>query len=331
MMDKPYVTVGELAEHLGCQVLGNKNKKIFEISLYQDSNEDSLTYVPYQKINQIPDIGAGAILTKVSIGLPLHRNYIICKHEPHEMLPDVIAFLIEKGLYGCEISEKPMLSETSEVAETVSIQNGAIIGDHTILSPGVSIGRNVKIGSHCVIGANTVIGDHCTIGDDVQIGTCCSIGTENFEYHKFQDEWRKIPAIGTVSIGNHVRIGGNIVIEKGTIGTTTIGDFTQIENLVQIGHEAKIGIQCHIVSLVAIAGWAEIGNYVDIYGQSAISNHVKIGDHSILLARSGVDKNVDQNMVISGFPAQQHRNELKYQAFLRKLFRKNTKERGDYS
>ena len=100
------------------------------------------------------------------------------------------------------------------------------------------------------------------------------------------DEWRKIPAIGTVSIGNHVRIGGNVVIEKGTIGTTTIGDFTQIENLVQIGHEAKIGIQCHIVSLVAIAGWAEIGNYVDIYGQSAISNHVKIGDHSILLARS---------------------------------------------
>ena len=76
-MDKPYVTVGELAEHLGCQVLGNKNKKIFEISLYQDSNEDSLTYVPYQKINQIPDIGAGAILTKVSIGLPLHRNYIM--------------------------------------------------------------------------------------------------------------------------------------------------------------------------------------------------------------------------------------------------------------
>ena len=182
-----------------------------------------------------------------------------------------------------------------------------------------------------MIGANTVIGDHCTIGDDVQIGTCCSIGTENFEYHKFQDEWRKIPAIGTVSIGNHVRIGGNVVIEKGTIGKTTIGDFTQIDNLVQIGHEAKIGIQCHIVSLVAIAGWAEIGNYVDIYGQSAISNYVKIGDYSILLARSGVDKNVDQNMVISGFPAQQHRNELKYQAFLRKRFRKNTNERGAHA
>ena len=67
-----------------------------------------------------------------------------------------------------------------------------------------------------MIGANTVIGDHCTIGDDVQIGTCCSIGTENFEYHKFQDEWRKIPAIGTVSIGNHVRIGGNVVYRLDT-------------------------------------------------------------------------------------------------------------------
>lgn len=159
----------------------------------------------------------------------------------------------------------------------------------------------------------------------------CSIGTENFEYHKFQDVWEKIPAIGKVSIGNHVKIGGNVVVEKGTIGTTKIGDFTQIENLVQVGHEARIGVQCHIVSLVAIAGWAEIGNYVDIYGQSAISNYVKIGDHSILLARSGVDKDVHNNMILSGFPAQNHRTELKYQSFLRKLFRKSMKERSDHS
>ena len=76
-----------------------------------------------QKINQIPDIGAGAILTKVSIGLPLHRNYIICKHEPHEMLPDVIAFLIEKGLYGCEISEKTdAFRKLLKSPKTVSIQ-----------------------------------------------------------------------------------------------------------------------------------------------------------------------------------------------------------------
>lgn len=327
MMDKPYVTVGEIAEHLGCQVLGDKSKKIFEISLYHDSNENSLTYVPYGKIDLIPEICAGAILTKISVGLPLHRNYIISKYDPHEMLADVIAFLIEKGLYCCDVSEKPMLSDSSEIAENVFVQNGAVIGDYTVLSPGVYVGKNAKIGNNCVIGANTIIGDNCTIGDNVKIGTCCSIGTENFEYHKFKDGWKKIPAVGKVFIGNYVQVGGNVVVEKGTIGTTVIGDFTQIENLVQIGHEAKIGVQCHIVALTAIAGWAEIGDYVDIYGQSAVSNHVKIGDHTVLFARSGVDKDIDHNMIISGFPAQNHHNELKYQAFLRKLFRKSIKKR----
>lgn len=330
-MDTPYVTVGEIAEHLGCQMLGDKSQKIFEISLYQDSNENSLTYVPYGKLHVISEIGAGAILTRISVGLPLHRNYIISKHDPHEMLADVVTFLIEKGLYGCDVSEKPVLSDSSEIAENVSVQNGAVIGDHTVLSSGVFVGKNARIGNHCVIGANTVIGDNCIIGDYVRIGTCCSIGTENFEYHKFQDEWRKIPAVGKVSIGNHVQIGGNVVVEKGTIGTTVIGDFTQIENLVQIGHEAKIGAQCHIVAMTAIAGWAEVGDHVDIYGQSAISNHVKVGDHAVLFARSGVDKDIDRNMIISGFPAQSHQNELKYQAFLRKLFRKNIKERGEHS
>lgn len=327
MMDKPYVTVGEIAEHLGCQVLGDKSKKIFKISLYHDSNENSLTYVPYKKIDSIPEIFAGAILTKISVGLPLHRNYIISKHDPHEMLADVIAFMIGKGLYDCKVSEKPMMSDSSEIAENVSVQNGAVIGDHTVLSTGVYVGKNVRIGNNCVIGANTVIGDNCTIGDNVKIGTCCSIGTENFEYHKFKDGWKKIPAVGKVSIGNYVQIGGNVVVEKGTIGTTVIGDFTQVENLVQIGHEVKIGVQCHIVALTAIAGWAEIGDYVDIYGQSAVSNNVKIGDHTVLFARSGVDKDIDHNMIISGFPAQNHNNELKYQAFLRKLFRKSIKKR----
>jgi len=323
MRDKLYITVGELAEHLNCPTIGDKNKKIFSIALYQDSNDDSLTYVPYNKINVINDIKAGAIITRASIGLPLHRSYIVTRHDPHEVLADTIDFMIEKGLYCTENHNKPIISDSAIIADNVFIRNGTVIGNNTILSNGVVIGENVTIGNNCFIGVNTVIGDNCIIGDNSSVGACCSIGTENFEYHKFEDGWKKIPEIGYVRIGDNVIIGGNVVVEKGTIGTTVIGDFTHIENLVQIGHEAKIGIHCHIVACVAIAGWAEIGNYVDIYGQSAISNRVKIGDNSILLARTGADKNIESNMIVSGYPAQSHRLELKYQAFLRKLFRKN--------
>lgn len=323
-MEKPYITVGELADNLNCQVIGDKEKKIFGISLYQDSNDNVLTYVPYKKINLIDSIEAGAIITRMSIGLPLHRNYIIARHDPHEMLADTIDFMIQKGLYCTENHSKPIIYESATINNAV-IGNGSIIGDNTILSHGVVIGENVKIGDNCFIGSNTVIGDNCIIGENASVGACCSIGTENFEYHKFNDGWKKIHAVGSVSVGNNVIIGGNVVIEKGTIGITSIGDFTQIENLVQVGHEVKIGTHCHMVATVAIAGWAEIGNNVDIYGQTAISNYVKVGDNSVLLARTGADKNIAENTVVSGYPAQNHTQELRYQAFLRKLFRKNMK------
>lgn len=324
MMDKPYITVDELAEHINCQVIGDKEKKIFGISLYQDSNDDVLTYVPYKKINIIDNIKAGTVITRASIGLPLHRNYIITRHDPHEILADVIDFMVQKGLYCTKNYDKPVISESAKVNNAV-IGNGSVIGNNTVFSHGVVIGENVTIGDNCFIGANTVIGDNCIIGENSSFGACCSIGTENFEYHKFRDGWKKIRAVGSVSVGDNVIIGGNVVIEKGTIGITSIGDFTHIENLVQVGHEVKIGTHCHIVACVAIAGWAEIGNNVDIYGQTAISNYVKIGDNSVLLAKTGADKNIASNMVVSGYPAQNHRQELRYQAFLRKLFRKSMK------
>lgn len=321
-MNKPYITAGALAEYLSCPIIGDRNKKIFHISLYQESDDTSVTYVPYNKIDTIREIQAGTIITKSSIGLPLHRNYIISRHDPHEILSDVICFLIENGLYGVKSREKSVVSKNTMILDNVSIGNGTLIGENVVLSPGVVIGENVTIGNGCSIGANTVIGDYCKIGSDTYIGACCNIGTENFEYHKLESGWRKIPAVGNVQIGSNVKIGGNVVVERETIGTTQIGDFTQVENLVQIGHEVKIGASCHIVACVAIAGWAEIGDYVDIYGQSAIGNHVKIGDGAILFARTGADKNILSYSRVSGFPAQDHWQELKYQAFLRKLFKK---------
>lgn len=327
MRNKPFITVGELADHLNCQVLGDREKKIYGISLFQDSTETMLTYVNYKDIDKIDSIKAGAILTKMSIGLPLHRNYIICKHDPHEVLSPTIYFLIEKGLYCFPNNSMPIISKNAMIFEFVSVGNGSVVEDGTLLSSGVVIGENVKIGKNCFIGANTVIGSNTIIEDHVSIGSCCSIGTENFEYCKEKQKWSKIPVIGNVHVCNNVTIGGNVVVEKGTIGTTTIGAYTQIENLVQIGHEVQIGEHCHIVACVALAGWSEIGNYVDIYGQAAVSNHVKVGDNAILLARAGVDKKVDENAVVSGFPAQSHRKEMQFQAFLRKLFRINMKGR----
>ncbi|MBQ8135098.1 MAG: UDP-3-O-(3-hydroxymyristoyl)glucosamine N-acyltransferase [Clostridia bacterium] len=322
MMNQNFVTVQELAEHLHCNVIGDREKRIYGIALMQDSTKDTLTYVPSRKIDDIKDIKAGVILTKASLGLPIHRTYLITRHEPYELLADTINYLIDKGLYGVQSRDRPMIDEEAKIAPNVMIGNGTVIESKTTLAAGVVIGQNVVIGKNCLIGVNTVIGSNTVIEDNAAIGSCCAVGTENFEYCKEKQGWSKIPVIGNVRIHNNVIIGGNVVIEKGTIGTTSIGAYTQIENLVQVGHEVKIGHHCHVVACSALAGWAEIGNYVDIYGQAAVSNNVKVGDNAVLLARSGVDKTIKENTVVWGSPAQEYMKEMRFQAFLRNLFRK---------
>ena len=307
-MKKRFITAGELAEHLKCELLGNKDKKIYGIALMHDSTEDTLTYVMSNKRDKINDISAGVILTTPSIGLPLYRTYIITNQEPYYFLNNVICYMIDKGLYCSDEKCKPVIADSAVISRNVVIGSGAVIGEH------------------CFIGANTVIGDNTVIEDNVYIGACCSIGTENFEFCKTEQGWSKIRSIGNVRICHDAFIGGNVVIEKATIGTTLIGAYTQIDNLVEIGHECHIGENCHIVACTALAGWSEIGNNVEIYGQAAVSNNVKIGDGAVLLARTGADKNIPDNMIVSGFPAREHKTEMRSQAFLRKLYEKSIKK-----
>lgn len=327
MSEGSFVTVGELAAHLFCDVIGDKNKPIYGIALMRDSNEKMLTIVPPLKKKYISSCNAGVILTKATIGLPFHRTYIITRYNPEWLMARTIEFLIENGLYATPDHLQPLIADNAVVTQNVVIGNNSEIGEETILSPGVVIERNVRIGRNCHIGVNTVIGSNTVIDDNVTIGACCCIGTENYEYCRDDHGWNKTPVVGNVIIHNDVMIGGNTVIEKGTIGSTEIGAFSQIGNLVEIAHEVVIGRNCHIVPCVALAGWCEIGDNVEIYAQSGISNRVKIGNNAIVMAKSGVTKNVDEYETVSGFPAQLHFQELKFQAYLHSIYRKHRKEK----
>ena len=213
-MKEFFITAGELAEYLNCKILGDKDKKIYKIALMQDSTENTLTYVMSDKRDRIQHCNAGVILTTASIGLPLYRTYIFTNQEPYYMLNDVICYMMNKGLYCNNENCKTLIADSAVISQNVVIGNGSVIGEN------------------CFIGANTVIGDNTIIEDNVYIGTCCSIGTENFEFCKTEHGWSKIRAVGNVHICHDVFIGGNAVIEKGTIGTTLIGAYTQIDNLI---------------------------------------------------------------------------------------------------
>lgn len=174
-----------------------------------------------------------------------------------------------------------------ELGPGVVVGLGAEIGDRTRIGPNSVIGRGVAIGRDCEISPNVTIG-YAYIGDRVHILPGAQIGQPGFGFASDATGHGKVPQLGRVIIQDNVEIGAGTTIDRGALGDTVIGEGTKIDNLVQIGHNTKIGRHCIIVAQVGISGSCEIGDFVVLGGQVGVADHAQIGDGARFAAQSGV-------------------------------------------
>lgn len=220
---------------------------------------------------------------------------------------------------------------TAIIGENVRLGENVGIGAYAVIENNCTIGNNVQIYPHtyiaegCTIGDDTIIKSSVSLMDDTVIGnrtiihSGAVIGTDGFGFVRDGATQYKIPQIGHVEIGDDVEIGANATIDRATTGKTIIGSGTKIDNLVQIGHNTVLGKDCTIVSQSGVAGSTKIGDRVILAAQSGVRDHTEIGSDSIIAGRSGVTKPVKKGTIVSGFPARDHREELKIEAIIAKL------------
>jgi len=218
-------------------------------------------------------------------------------------------------------------AETATIGERCRIDAGVTIGENCVIGAGTWIKANaviedgVEIGQACQIGANTTIA-YSLIGDHVTVHAGCQIGQDGFGFASDPAIGHvRIPQLGRVVIEKHVNIGANTTIDRGAGPDTVIGAGSQIDNLVQIGHNVKLGRGCVIVSKVGISGSTELGDFVVCGGQTGIAGHLKIGSGVRIAARSGVTKNIPAGKTMAGFPAQDHKQWLRDQAKLSRFLK----------
>jgi UDP-3-O-[3-hydroxymyristoyl] glucosamine N-acyltransferase len=221
---------------------------------------------------------------------------------------------------------------TAVIDASAKIGNGTKIGAGCYIGPNVSIGENViiypnvtildecSIGKETTIWSGTVIRERCHVGAYCILHPNCTIGADGFGFRPCSVKGLvKIPQIGNVIIGNGVEIGANSCVDRGKFSSTVLGDGCKIDNLVQIGHNSKLGKCCIMAGNSGLAGSVTLGDGVIIGGSASIKDHLTIGDGAIVGAGSGVAANVEAGKVVLGYPAVDARDALKQWAVLKRL------------
>jgi UDP-3-O-[3-hydroxymyristoyl] glucosamine N-acyltransferase len=203
------------------------------------------------------------------------------------------------------------------IGEGVSLDEYAVIGDGATVGDGAWIGAHAAVGAGVKIGAETRLFPHVTLYPGSEIGarvilhSGVRIGSDGFGYVFTEGRHAKIPHVGRCVIGDDVEIGANTTVDRGSIDDTVIGAGTKIDNLVQIGHNVRVGSLCLIMAQVGIAGSAQIGDGCVLAGQAGLGGHITVGAGARIGGQSGVFGNVPPGEVWSGYPARPHRESLR--------------------
>jgi len=207
------------------------------------------------------------------------------------------------------------------------IHPSAVISDSAKIDPTAHVGPNCVLGARVKLGARSVLmgGNDlradCQIGDDVclfpnvvlyrktQVGNRVIIhagtviGSDGFGYVLDEGRHRKVLQLGNVIIHDDVEIGANTAIDRGTLGSTVIGQGTKIDNLVHVAHNVVMGRHCLIMGQVGFAGSTHLGDYVVVASQSGIADHLKLGNQVMVGAKSGVMRDLPDGARVLGIPA----------------------------
>jgi UDP-3-O-[3-hydroxymyristoyl] glucosamine N-acyltransferase len=226
------------------------------------------------------------------------------------------------------IDPSAQIAASAVIGPHVTVEAGAVIGENVRLDANVVIGRGTRIGAGSHLYPNVAVYYGCKLGERVIVHAGAVIGSDGFGFAPdFVGEgdartgsWVKIPQVGGVSIAADVEIGANTTIDRGAMADTIIEECVKIDNLVQIGHNCKVGAYTVIAGCAGIAGSTTIGRHCMIGGAVGIAGHVTLADYVIVTAKSGVSKSLlKPGMYTSAFPAVNHADWNKSAALLRNI------------
>lgn len=323
------ITLKELADFCDAKIVGGKESTLItsaaDIKSAESGQVTQLTSSRY--IKHIANSTATACFIAEGFAvdaIPGGMALLVCA-DPEMSFIKALELLHPARIYEPQIAPLAVIDKNVTLGEGVFIGPYAVvgedtsIGDQSTILAGVYIGKNVKIGKHCQLHPYAVIYDDVVLGDHVIIHSGAIIGADGFGYKFRNNRHVKVPQVGNVVIDDYVEVGANTCIDRGALGSTVIGAGTKIDNLVQVGHNNKVGKNVIMCGLTGVSGSCNIEDYAILAGSSGVADHVTIGQGAVVMARSGVAGDIKPGTQVFGSPAKDKKVAYKEQIALSKL------------
>ena len=306
--------LGSIVQALGGELHGPAELLIEELAPLEDASPASLSFLSNPKYQQqLAASAAGCVIVGPQLrDMALARGACIVADNPY--------------LYFARLTQL-WKRESQRARGTASgLHPSAFVDPQATVHPSATVGAFCVVERGAVIGADTVLKSRVTVGEDCRIGERCLIhpgvviGADGFGFAPNDGAWEKIEQLGAVSIGNDVEIGANTCIDRGALRDTVIEDGVKLDNLIQIGHNVRIGKHTAMAGNAGVAGSAEIGAHCTIGGGAIVLGHLKLADHVHVSAATVVMRSILKPGQYTGvFPIDDNASWEKNAASLRQL------------
>jgi len=279
------IRLGSIVEVLGGELCGNPERLIEGLAPLESATAHELSFLSNPKLEQqLAGSRAACVIVAPALrAAALARGDCIVAEQPY--------------LYFARVTQ--MWKKQLGAAAGPRLHPSAVIDPDAVVDASARIGalcvveRGARIGAGTVLKARVSVGEACVIGERCILHPGAVIGADGFGFAPDgQGGWEKIEQLGAVRIGNDVEIGANTCIDRGALRDTVIEDGVKLDNLIQVGHNVRIGRHTAIAGCAGIAGSATIGAHCTIGGAAMILGHLTLADHVNISAGSFVARSI---------------------------------------
>jgi UDP-3-O-[3-hydroxymyristoyl] glucosamine N-acyltransferase len=326
------LTTGQVARLVDAELIGRDDLLIERPGVLESAGPGDICFIrsPEYAHRWAESRGTAALVSR-GIAVPGHdpvtRALLVVRDADHALIRLLEHFTMVQTAQVGGIHPSAVVDADATVAKSAVIGPLCVVGARTQVGEGarlvahVSLGEGVVVGARCVLHPGTVVYDRCVIGEETVLHGNVVIGGDGFGYRPSLDGrgLTKIPHIGNVVLGARVEIGASSCVDRAKFGSTTIGEGTKIDNLVQIAHNSHVGKHCVICGHTGIAGSVTIGDGVQIGGKVGIPDNISVGSGASIGGGSMVLNDVPAGATWIGSPAAPAREALASLAVFRRL------------